>query len=450
MRSRGEAEDSGFGRVLPTMRPASLSLRAPRLLGVAAVLAAVGGFGVWATVVPLASAVVAQGQVTLADKRKLVQHLDGGIVKAVAVRDGDRVAEGDVLIEFDTLRLAARLAVVRLGYFGALATEARLIAERDGLVELVPAPKLVVEAALDPEVMAILVGQRRLLAARRNEAGGQRQILASRIEQLRDEIGGMTVQRLASDRQLAMAREEQATVQVLFDKQNATRGRMLAIRREVYQLEGAIGRLTAETAGATKEIGETEITLAQLRRQTMTEVLNELRNVQAEVLGLREQYTAAMGELDRAVVRSPASGTVFGSQVHTVGGVFAGGDTLLEIVPDDGQLVIEVKLKPQDVDEVHVGQATDVRFSVFKQRTTPTVKGRVAFVSADTVSEFRSPEPHYIARIEVGVEELHHLGGQKLQPGMPVEIMIGTGQRTAMVYLLQPLLDSMNRAWREQ
>jgi HlyD family type I secretion membrane fusion protein len=444
-----EAERFDLDRSFPVMS-APLTMRAPRLLGVIAVLAAVGGFGVWATTVPLDSAVVAQGKVTLAGKRKLVQHLDGGIVTMFAIKDGDHVEEGDVLIEFDTLRPAARLAVVRIAYFGALAAEARLVAERDEAADIAFSPELVAEAANDAEIAAIVESQRQLFEARRNEAAGQVRILESRVGQLRESIRGFELERAASSDQLAMARDEQTTIEALYAKQYTTRARILAIKREVYQLEGAIGRLGTQIAGAEKEIGETELNLAQLRKKHMTEVLNELRETQAKVLDLREQYVAAKGELDRTIVRAPSSGTVFASQVHTVGGVVRGGETLLEIVPNDDQLVIEVQLRPQDVDEVAVGQPTEVRLSGFKQRTTPTLQGRVAFVSADTVSEPRSPEPYYLASIEVDAGELRHLGDQKLQPGMPAETMINTGHRTAMAYLLQPLSDSMNRAWREQ
>ncbi len=444
-----DTDNFDIDRPFPVMR-APMTLRTPRLLGVIAVLAAVGGFGIWATTAPLDSAVVAQGKVTLAGKRKLVQHLDGGLVKMFAVRDGDHVEEGDVLIEFDTLRPAARLAVMRLGYFGALAAEARLIAERDEADELTLPPELVAEAASDPEIAVIIESQRQIFEARRNKAVGQTRILESRIEQLEEGIKGFEVERVASGDQLAMAREEQKTIEALYEKQYTTRARILAIKREVYQLEGLIGRLGTQIAGAGQEIGETQLNLAQIRKKHMTEVLNELRETQAKVLDIREQYTAAKGEMERTIVRAPSSGTVFGSQVHTVGGVLRGGETLLEIVPDDDQLVIEVRLRPQDVEEVQVGQPTEVRLSGFKQRTTPTLQGRVAFVSADTVSEPRSPEPYYLASIEVEAAELLHLGDHKLQPGMPAETMIKTGVRTAMAYLLQPLSDSMNRAWREQ
>jgi HlyD family secretion protein/epimerase transport system membrane fusion protein len=412
-----------------------------------AVLAAVGGFGLWATTVPLDSAVVAHGKVALSGKHKQVQHLDGGIVKSFTVRDGDHVEEGQVLVEFDTLRPASRLAAIRLAYLEALATETRLVAERDGADELRLPPEIVAEAN-DPEIKAIVAGQTQLFAARRDEVAGQAVILRNRIGQLEDEIEGLRLEQKASEAQLEMASEEQKTLEALYEKQYTTRARVLSIRREVYQLEGAIGRLTTQIAGTEKQISETELNLAQLRRSQMTGVLDELKEIQAKVADLRQQYAASRSELERTVVRAPASGTVLASQVHTVGGIVRGGETILEIVPDDDQLVIEVRLRPQDIDEVHVGQPTEIRLSALKQRTTPTLAGRVTFVSADAFFE-RSVEPYYLANIEVEAGELELLGDQKLQPGMPAETMIRTGQRTALAYLLQPLSDSMNRAWRE-
>jgi HlyD family type I secretion membrane fusion protein len=424
-------------------------LRRSALLGLAAVLTAVGGFGLWGATVPLDSAVVAPGKVTVASKRKLVQHLDGGIVRMFAVKDGDKVKEGDVLVEFDDSRARTRLSVARAGYLGALALEARLIAERDEKSAIPFSDELLGEAAHDPEIDAMVASQTRIFEARKREFAGQTEILKSRIERLGEQITGMEAERAANDSQLLMAREELKMLEDLADRQLTTRTRVLSERREVYQLEGALGRLNSGIASARKEINETQLNLLQITKKTNTEVVNELGETQAKTLDLHEQYLAGKTDIERTVLRAPTSGTVFGSQIHTIGGVVRPGDTLLEIVPNRDQLVVEVKLRPQDVDEIAVGQDTEVRFSAFKQRTTPTLRGKVSFVSADTVSDPRSPEPFYMASVEVTGAELQKLGQLKLVPGMPAEVMIKTGQRTALAYLMQPLQDSMDRAWRE-
>jgi HlyD family type I secretion membrane fusion protein len=443
-----DADVFDLDQSMPRMK-APTSMRSAWLIGVLAVAIAVGGFGMWAVTVPLDSAIVAHGKVTLAGKRKEVQHLSGGIVSRFTVKDGDHVREGDVLVELDPLVPAARLASARIAYLESLATEARLIAERDGAEAPAFPAELTGEAAIDAEVAAIVAGQERLFAATNDESAGQATILQSRMDQLKDQIAGLEAERQSVRDQLEMATEEQATLEALYEKQYTTRARVLATRREVSQLGGMIGRLSAQIASAEKEIGEARLTLAQIGMAQATDVLGELKGVQSRIVELREQYAAGRGEMDRTVIRAPASGTVFGSQVHTLGAVLRAGETILEIVPDDDQLVIEVRLRPVDVDEVQVGQTTEVKLSAFNQRTTPSLQGRVSFVSADAFSDPRTLETFFVANVEVTADQLAELGDHHLQPGMPAEALIKTGQRTALTYLLQPLADSMNRAWRE-
>lgn len=446
-----EIVDADLDRPLRAARPRA-GMRGALLLGFTGLFIAVGGFGVWATTAPLESGVVAPGTLTLWGKRKQVQNLDGGIIKSFKVKDGDRVEKGDVLIEFDPLIPATHVAMARVGFLAALAAEARLLAERDGAATIAWPDELASEAAQDPRVQALVRSQQQLFEARRTQNAGDTHILESRIAQLKDQISGFEQERSASTQQLDMARQEQETVADLYAKQYTTRDRVLSIKREIFQLEGNIGALTAQMAAANKEVGETELSLAQINNKTMTDVLDQLKEAQARVLDLREQYDAARGELDRTLVRAPASGIVFNSQVHTVGGVVRGGETLLEIVPSDGPLVVEVRLRPQDVDSVQVGQSTEIKLTAFKQRTTPPLSGKVIFVSADTVTEPHSGQTYYVADIQPDGQSLGELAKlhMQLQPGMPAETLINTGKRTAMAYLMQPLADSMSRAWREK
>jgi HlyD family type I secretion membrane fusion protein len=448
MSNAHKPESLDFSRTLPPVN-VRVGTKKPALLGIVAVLIAAGGFGVWATAVPLDSAIVAPGKVTVATKRKLVQHLEGGIIKSFSVKDGDRIKEGEVIVTFDDTRAKTRSLIARIAYLSQLAEEARLFAERDENLEVAFPNELMAEAAQDSEIGGFVSNQNRIFEARRHEYLGQTAILNSRIGRLEEEISGMRAEFSASERQLVVAREELKTLEEIFQRQLTTRNRVLERKREVYQLEGMLGKLTANMAAARKEINETQLNLLQLQKKTKTDVVTELRESQAKVLDLREEYLAAKTELQRTVVRAPASGTVFGSQIHTIGGVVRAGDTLLEIVPDHDKLVIEVKLRPQDVDDVSVGQPTEIRFSAFKQRLTPTVEGRVAFVSADTLYDPHNPEMYYVASIAIDGKELRKLGKVSLVPGMPAEAMIKTGQRTALAYLMQPLEESMNRAWRE-
>lgn len=443
-------DDDAFGNQPSGSRPPK-AMTGAVLLGLSAMLVAAAGFGVWAAVVPLDSAVIAQGKVSVEGKRKQIQHLEGGIVKAFAVKDGDHVRKGDVLVELDSLRSITRLSIASTGYFSNLAAETRLIAERDGLKKINWPAELSMAMVGNADLTALINGQTELFNSRRSELLRQSQILQSRSGRLTEQINGLKAERGASGRQMGVAREELHTLTDLYNRKLTTRVRLLATQREVFQLEGNIGRLDGQIASLAKEVGEIELTLAQMRDKHMTQVLDELKHHQNKVLEYREQMNIMRGEAERTVIKSPASGIVFNSQVHTIGGVIRPGDTLLEIVPDANRLIVELRIRPQDIDNVHVGQPTRVRFTAFKQRTSTPLDGRVAFVSADTVSEPRSAEPFYLAHVEVDASELNDLSGAtRLQAGMPAEAVIKTGARTAFAYLLQPLTDSVNRAWREK
>ena len=240
------------------------------ILGVIAMLAAAGGFGIWAATVPLESAVIAHGKVSVAGKRKQVQHLEGGIVKAFAAKDGDYVGEGDVLIELDPLKPQTRLTIASTGYFNNLAAETRLIAERDGLKQIQWPPELTESLSGNADLAVVMRGQTELFYSRRSDFLGQTRILESRIGRLKEQIRGSEAERLASNRQIGVAHEELQTLTELYERRLTTRVRVLAIQREVFQLEGSIGRLDGQIASLAKEIGETELTLAQIRDKHMT------------------------------------------------------------------------------------------------------------------------------------------------------------------------------------
>ena len=449
MRLLPQRERLDIGEVVPDMQVRK-ALFGSILLGLSAIIAAWGGFGIWSATAPLASAVVATGSLTVATKRKEVQHLEGGIVQRIAVKDGDRVAAGDVLFELDVTRSKSRFAMARTAYLAAAAAQARLSAERDTKHKFEFPPDVRAEGRRDSQIAAILKSQRQIFAARQREFRGQVAILNQSISRLGDEIKGLEFQRTAAEQQFAFATEEVGTLESLYARKLTTRQRVLALRREAVQLKGQIGRLTSKIAAAHKEVVEIELKLAQLKKRRKTEILAELKDVLSKALKFRQQYVTYRNELDRTVVRAPVSGTVVSLQVHTVGGVVRGGETLLEIVPDRDHLVVQVNVRPTDVDAVSLGQPTEVRFSAFKQRTTPTLKGHVAMISADVLTDPHRPEPYYAVEIEVDIAELSRLGEAKLQPGMPAEVMIETGHRTALAYLIQPLADTINRAWREQ
>jgi len=414
-----------------------------------AIFTALGGIAVWSAVVPISSAVVASGKVAVASKRKEIQHLDGGIVKAISVRDGDVVNEGDVLFVLDVTKGKARHDLARAAYFAAVTAQARLIAERDGADDIAFPTELLAEVKRSSAIGQGIANQQRLFAGRRRELAGQIKISLQQIAQLKEQITGLTSERSSAGTQSDLARKEASVIEELFARGYVTRQRVHSIRREVTQLDGSMGQLDAAIAKARKEIGETELSIQQLALNRQREVLTELKDIEQRIFDLKETYLAAADELTRLTVTAPVGGIIVSSQLNTVGGVVRPGQTVLEIVPGADPLIIEARVHPIDIDEVEKGQTTEIRLSGFKQRTTPLLLGTVSHVSADAVADVRTGEFYYSAIVSISYAELERLG-HRLQPGMPAELLIKTGKRTPIAYLAQPLLDSMHKALREQ
>lgn len=423
------------------------STRGAILFGLVMILTAAVSMGSWAFTAPIASAVVAQGSVTVASKRKRVQHLQGGIVERIAVREGDRVNAGTVLITLDEAQARARLAIVQGTYHATLAEQVRLRAERDGADKLVFPD--VLTSSPEPEVRDIISGQERLFIARKTERDGQIEILNQRIAQLEQESKGKAAERISVGRQTALIKKELAGLQELFKEGLARQDRVLSLKRELARLEGLDGKLVTDEAKAQKSIGETKLEIIQISQRFRTEVIQQLRETQTRLADARERMAAAADVLKRLKVLAPVDGVVVGLNVHTVGGVIRSGDTILEIVPSADRLVIEAKVRPTDIDNLSVGQVSDVVLTAFNQRTTPRLSGQVSRVSADALRDQGTNESFYLVQIEVPKSELVKLGAQRIQPGMPVEVMIKTGERTTVDYLLQPIMESMRRALRE-
>jgi HlyD family secretion protein/epimerase transport system membrane fusion protein len=416
---------------------------------VAAIVATFGGIAVWSMSVPISSAVVASGKVVVASKRKEIQHLDGGIVNTINSVDGDVVKAGDVLFELDDTEAKARYGLSRAAYLSALTAQARLTAERDGADDITFPAELLAEAAHSPEIQQGILNQRNLFEARRHVLAGQIRISMQKIAQIKEQIVGLISERKSAAEQSELAGKELVVIEDMFKRGYLTRQRVHAIRRECAQLEGNLGQLDASIAKSRKEIGETELSIQQLTVKNQSEVLTELKDIEQRIFDLKETYLTARAALGRLTATAPVSGVVVNSRLHTIGGVVRAGETVLEIVPGADPLVVEARVRPTDVDEVANGQLTEVRFTAFKQRTTPFVSGTILRVSADAVADERTGEFYYSAIVGIPPAELARLG-HPLQPGMPAEILIKTGNRTALAYLAQPLLDSMNKALREQ
>jgi HlyD family secretion protein len=405
--------------------------------------------GVWAATVPLAGAVVSSGFVVVDTNVKTVQHPTGGVIGEIRVRDGARVREGDLLIRLDETVTRANLQVVvkQLNEFSA--RQARLEAERDGAAELAVPAELSARAG-DPEVHRSLEGERTLFQARRTAREGQRQQLRQRIDQVREEIAGLSAQETARRRQVQLIERELVDIRDLFARNLVPRTRLVELEREAARLAGDVGQFVSERARAEGRITESELQILQIDQELRREVSTELREVQTKIGELVERRVAAEDVLKRIDIRAPQTGTVHQLSYHTVGGVIPAGQPIMQIVPGDDVLVIEIRVAPQDIDKVAAGQAAFIRFTSFPQGTTPELAGSIIRVSADVLREQQSGAIYFTARVAVGEGELAKLGANRIVPGMPAEVFVRTGDRTALAYLMKPITDQVNRAFRER
>lgn len=440
---RGGGRDGSSEAVLPTdTRPAMV-------FGLAVLLLTFGGFGTWAAVSRIESAVIAPGSLKVTSNRKEVQHLEGGIVKELLVENGDRVQEGAVLVRLDETRARASLQILRGQYASARASVARLQAELVGDDAVAYSPELKAEVAADPVLAELLDGQDTLFTARRLALEGQISMIAERIGQLKEEIEGRRAQEASRADQIALLEDELAGLQELYEKGHAPRTRLLALQREKARLEGERGEHLAAIARSKRLISEARLEMLQVRHQFAQEVAEELRQRQDEMFDLAERVSAAEFTADKIEITAPVSGFVVGLAVHTEGGVVQPGETLMEIVPEDDTLIVETRVRPVDIDEVALGQDAAVVFTGLPQRSTPRLAGAVSYVSADVMIDEATQMPFYTVRVEVPEHEAARLGNRLLQPGMPAEVMIKTGARTPLNYLAQPIADSLRRAWKE-
>lgn len=427
----------------------STNTRTAIIAGLSLIGLTIGGFGIWSTTVPIASAVVANGQVVVASKRKQVQHPTGGVIRALRVEDGTRVKAGAVLLELEDADAAERYTRARDSLYLAVASEARLQAESLDRPALEYPAELLDTAKTDNAVQAIAAGQRQLFEVRRLELRGQLSIIEEQHEQLKNELVGLGAERDAAVKQIGLTNKELEVVEDLYTKGFTTRTRVFSLKREIAQLTGNSGRLTAASARTRSAMIENDLRLLQARNQLQTTIQSEMRDVQAKIPNLREQFRAAKQAFERTTIRAPVDGTVMASR-NTIGSVVRPGDTILEIVPSEERLMVEVQLRPTDVDSVKIGLDTEIRMTGLNQGTTPAIRGRVTHVSADAFQDTRTSATYFVAHIDVSDGEIRRLGHEKLQPGAPAAVMIKTGERTALAYLTQPLSDSINRAWREQ
>lgn len=412
--------------------------------GVAICVGFFGLFGGAAALVPLDSAAVAPGVINSEGNRRAIQHLEGGLVQRIHVREGSRVAAGEPLVTLDGAKAELARSILHGRLAAARALAARLRAERDGHDDI--AFEFNDTELDDPEVLDAVAGQLRIFAARRDALRSQRDVLAQRTGQLRAEIAGLREQIAAQDRQSALIDQEIAAVSGLVGKGLERQSRLLALQRAKAEIDIAQALARAAIARGEQRIGETLLQGEDLQVRLLNEVVAELREVDDTVFGLRQQLRDAETTLARTVIRAGVDGSVVGLAVFTVGGVIAPGQVIMSLVPDHEPLVVEARVHPNDIDVVTAGLPARVRLAAFSQRVVDIVTGTVASVSADRLTDPVTNVPYYLARIDLDPAGLPPAIAGRLLPGMGVEVMIRTGEQTLLGYVTKPLRDSLARA----
>ena len=410
-------------------------------------LALIGGLGTLSATTELAGAVMAAGSLVVKSSVKKVQHPAGGVVGEIHVDEGSHVQAGDVLVSLDGTVARATLSALTKDYQELLAQRARLEAERDG-AERVTFPIELTRDADQTDVAHIMSGEARLFEMRRNARKGQQNQLRQRIEQLRNEIDGLKVQGTAKDSELAIVRSELVGVKDLYDRNLVQLTRLDALQRDMARNQGERGSITASLAQTTGKIAETELQIIQIDEDMRSDVARQLSDIRAKAANVVERKVTALDQLKHLDVRSPQDGVVHELAVHSRGAVVMGGETIMLIVPDQDKLVVEVRVSPQDIDQISLDQVAVLRFPSFNQRTTPEMNARIVRVAADTTQDARTGLPYYSVHIALAVD--HPGTGIKLRPGMPVDAFIRTQQRTMISYLMKPLADQMSRTFREK
>lgn len=438
------------GRSASSSPPRAPAATAPYLLGgLLVIILMLGGLGLWAAQTRIAGAVLAAGSVVVDSNVKKVQHPTGGIVGALLIKEGDAVSGGDLLIRLDDTVTRANLQLIVKQMDELKGREARLFAERTGVAGVVVPPDLIPRLS-EAGLQAVFAGEQSLLLSRRAAGAGKKAQLRERIAQLHEEIAGLSAQVASKATEIALIAKELDGLLGLEQKQLVTTNRLTALRREAARIEGERGSLQAQAAQAKGRITEIELQILQVDQDLRSEVDKDLRETQSRLAELAERRIAAEDQLKRIDIRAPQPGTVHQLAVHTVGGVINAGEPIMLIVPEGDRLVAEVRIAPQDIDQVSPGARAFVRFAAFNQRTTPELKAHVARISADLVHDPQDKLSYYLARLEFPTAELDHLGTLKLVPGMPAEAHITTADRTVLSYLVKPIEDQLAKAFREQ
>lgn len=429
------------------------STRIPTIVGALVTVAMVSGFGVWGNAAPIAGAVVASGVFVATGQNKIVQHLEGGVIRAIHVREGDTVQQGQLLIELDETAPRAELRRLLLRSIRLTAVDARLQSEMREEAEVKFPTEI--EPGSDQEVTEILENQRLAFTARRNNVLSDIAGINESINALNERIQGSRVQLDGVKRQIVLLDDEIDTKAYLLQTGLVRKPELLVLQRTKANLEGEMGRILGDIGDAKERIARAREQINGVRKTAIKTAVDQMHEVRGELADVRERMSAAKGVLDRVRIVAPVRGVVVKLRYHTEGGVIEPSKSIMELLPIQEELIIEARVRPQDIDTVRHGQHAMVRLTALNQRITPMVSGDVIYLSADTLADERKsqqtgPTDIYIVRVKLNNEEAMAVPNFSPTPGMPAEVYIKTAERTFFQYVVRPIHDSMMRAFRER
>lgn len=418
-----------------------------RWIGYLVLIATLGVFGIWSYLAPIDASSLAPGNVTVKSHRKTVQHLDGGIVSKLLIKDGDSVKAGDDLVILDDVQIKAQVEMLRGQWLAQQALSDRLNAERSQQSSIRFSPKL--NELKDARVQEAIATQNHSFQVRKSNHQGEISVLKQGIEQLGSKIAGLKAQKDSKHKLAASYLEEIQDLKELLAQGFADKQRLRELERNHTLTTGEIATLVTDLASAELQKGEMQIEILQSERKFQEDIAKQLEEVSAQLFDTNERLQAVLDKEQRTVIKAPASGIIFNLAVHTEGGVIAPGNPILDIVPEAEELIITAQVSPIDIDKIKVGAVSEVRFTAFDNKTTPVLEGKVGKISADSFSNEKNGNQYYLADIELTPNSQKDLGELKLIPGMPAEVLINIGSRTLFEYLMQPITDAFARTFNE-
>jgi epimerase transport system membrane fusion protein len=421
--------------------------RPVRWLGYFILLSTLGIFGSWSYYAPIASSSIAVGKVTVEDHRQTVQHFEGGIIKTLWVKEGDKVSLGDLLITLDNTQFEAQVKVLQGQFIVRTASNLRLNAERRGQSQIDFSEILTLN---DLRVQEAINDQRYLFRARQKSYNGEIDLLAQKIQQIDSKIKGLEIQKDSKQQLTRSFDSEIAELEILLEEGFTEKPRLMELKRSHTRVYGEIAGLNTEVITSQMSQGEAKLQILQTTKKYQADIAKQLEQINAELFDITERLYAERARVKRTKIKAPVGGIIIGLEVNTQGGVIRAGEPILDIVPEDADLVIEAKVKRMDIDKVFINSEAKIRFSAFNSKTTPTMEAVVIKLSPDSVTDPKTGDEYYEATLELTEEGLEKLDGLVLISGMPAEVLINTGERTVFEYLVKPATSMIANAFTEE